>query len=231
MLQLSLQQTDRYPRFALPVSCPKVGQSISGSKQLSIAGLLPAYPSATSWDMQPERGCGAGGCGVALSGRWILLQALKSRHQEQGWTGSPTTTAWQLSPALSPSLDPHTFPWPWLCSLALSLSAHPLSTLWVQRHTHGSPGIQTHTWHLFLSCLWLHPRVGDVEALRPTATGVDGLVSPTTGMQDGAGAQVEHGGQGRNNVEHPSLLRVGCMQCLWEDSACLPCCPQGRHSR
>lgn len=36
MLQLCLQQTDRYPRFALPVSCPQMGQSIPGSQQLHL---------------------------------------------------------------------------------------------------------------------------------------------------------------------------------------------------
>lgn len=36
MLQLSLQQTAGYPRFALPVSCPKMGQSIPGSQQHSL---------------------------------------------------------------------------------------------------------------------------------------------------------------------------------------------------
>lgn len=35
-LQLNLQQTDSYPRFVLPVSCPKAGQSIPGSQQLRL---------------------------------------------------------------------------------------------------------------------------------------------------------------------------------------------------
>lgn len=56
MLQLSLQQTAGYPRFALPVSCLKMGQSIPGSQQhsLFLACSQPIH-------LQPCRQSGAAG--------------------------------------------------------------------------------------------------------------------------------------------------------------------------
>lgn len=56
VLQLSLQQTARYPRLALPVSCPKMGQSIPGSQQhgLFLACSQPVH-------LQPAGTCNQSG--------------------------------------------------------------------------------------------------------------------------------------------------------------------------
>lgn len=177
--------------------------------------------------MQPERGCGAGGYGVALSGRWILLQALKSRHQATGldWLPAhhctpplpqprllhfPPTLALQLgSVSLCPSLE-H----------AVGAELCP----WVS----GQPNPHT----AFISVLpvshkgWLHPHVSNVEALGPLSTGVDGLASPTTGMQDASGSQLRMGGMaGAAWITQASSGLAAC-HCPWEHATCLPWCPQ-----
>lgn len=168
----------------------------------SAPGLLPAYPSATSWDMQPERGCGAGRCGVALSGRWILLQALKSRHQAVGLDWPPHCTTALLGALPQPRLSHIPL------TLALQLGSVPLCPS-LEYPVDAEPcpwGSGQPSPHMaFISVLpvshkgWLHPRANDVEALRSLSIGKEGLVSPTRGMQDGAGAQAEHGGHGKSN--------------------------------
>lgn len=127
--------------------------------------------------MQAEWGCGAAGCGLALSGRWILLQALKSRHQAVGLAPPPplhgnspqnSLPAWTLThpsdlgfAAWSVPLSP---------SLEHSVGAEPCPWVSGQSNPHVA----------FISVLpvshkgWLHPHVSNVEALRLPAIGTEG---------------------------------------------------------
>lgn len=107
MLQLCLQQTDRYPRFALPVSCPQMGQSIP-----ALSNSIYSWP-APSLSICNQLGhasrVGLRGSRMWAGFEWQVDFAAGIEKQTPGsGAGSPTTTAWQFSPELSPGLDSHT---------------------------------------------------------------------------------------------------------------------------
>lgn len=141
----------RQPGFALHVSCPKERQSPPGFQLLCL--LLACFQPIP---LQPARTCnwtqavGQAGTGLLCAAGGFCHGHQNADTRRWGWTGSPTTTAHQLCPVLSPSPDPSTSPCPWPCSSALTLSAHPSCTLRMQRCARGSPGSpasQTHAWH------------------------------------------------------------------------------------
>ena len=217
----------RQLELALPASCPKEGQSPLPwlPAPLPAPGWLPAHPSATSWDTQPEPIRGAGGCRGALTGRWILLWALKCRHQAVGLDQPARCCPSARTPPCPPALGFAAQPWPSLpiprapcgCSampmgLVAALLTKPMRGMdfcpATQRvalsscDQHGSPETPCH---------------GDRQA-------------GFSYQRDARRNLGRGGGCSGCNLEHPTQPGASCVQCPWEDEACPPALvPPGRH--